>query len=52
MNIHLKEGKFLILEVLDDILNFFFFILKKYININNIFGKKNNKGLEYKKKYF
>jgi hypothetical protein len=24
IHVHLKEGKFLILEVLDDILNFFF----------------------------
>ena len=29
-----------------------FFYFERYIKHNNIFGKNNNKGVEYKKKYF
>ena len=48
--------KFVSTEVLDAFLNIFIFILKdKYLKINNICGKHNNKGVKYrhdKKKYF
>ena len=48
--------KFVSTEVLDAFLNIFLLILKdRYLKINNICGKNNNKGVEYrhdKKKYF
>jgi hypothetical protein len=48
--------KFVSIEVLDALLNIFLFLLKdRYLRINNICGKNNNKGVEYrhdKKKYF
>jgi hypothetical protein len=48
--------KFVSTEVLDAFLNIFIFILKdRYLKINNICGKNNNKGVKYrhdKKKYF
>ena len=41
--------KFVSTEVLDAFLNIFLFLLKdRYLKINNICGKNNNKGVEYR----
>ena len=47
---NLSSDKFAIAEAFYAFLNFFYF--ERYIKHNNIFGKNNNKGVEYKKKYF